>query len=291
MVPAAGTQGQTLTVNISGQNTSFGQGSSTTYLWFSQGSSTIIYPNSILINNSTNIDAEFTFSYSHPTGYYDVNVYNSLDGDMTLFSGFLLNTGPNPPQIIVVDPNSAYRGQTLLVNISGQNTYFDQGSSTTFVWFNQGSSTIIYADLVNVTTTTELIAGFIIPNDAALGFWDVNIYDQTDGIVTLNNGFRIDSLGTGIEVESIDGKVMFGFYPNPFKDQIEISYNLNESAVVLLEIYDGSGKIVKTIINENQSRGSYLLKEDFKGLGLKPGLYFIRLNAGDNELIMKMMKL
>ena len=291
MAPVAGTQGQTLTVNISGQNTNFGQGSSTTYLWFSQGSSTIIYPNSILVNNSTNIDAEFAFSYSHPTGYYDVNVYNSLDGDMTLFSGFLLNTGLNPPQIIVVDPNSAYRGQTLLVNISGQNTSFDQGSSITFVWFNQGSSTIIYADLVNVTTTTELTAGFIIPNDAALGLWDVNIYDQTDGVVTLNNGFRIDSLEMGIKVVSVDEKFQFSFYPNPFKEQVEISYDLKEPTAVSIEVYDLFGKIVKTIVNKNQQAGNYVLKENFKRLRLKPGLYFIRLNAGDNELIMKMMKL
>ncbi|MFN4854449.1 MAG: hypothetical protein ACK5JC_08540, partial [Bacteroidota bacterium] len=42
--PNSGTQGSSLSVNISGQNTHFGQGTST-QVWFSQGSSTLIVPN------------------------------------------------------------------------------------------------------------------------------------------------------------------------------------------------------------------------------------------------------
>src|ERR1017187_9118065 len=80
--PASGNLGQTLSVSISGQSTSFGQGTSTTNVWFSQGSSTLVYPNSVTITNSGLLIAGFIFPNSIPSGSYDVNVLNSIDGQM-----------------------------------------------------------------------------------------------------------------------------------------------------------------------------------------------------------------
>jgi pimeloyl-ACP methyl ester carboxylesterase len=90
-----------------------------------------------------------------------------------------------------VDPDEAQQGQSLRVTIAGQNTNFQQGSSTvTDVWFSQGSSTI-YASFFDVFTNTILSAFFDIPEDAPTGLWDVNVRRSIGGKLTLNGGFTI----------------------------------------------------------------------------------------------------
>jgi PKD repeat protein len=191
--PASGNLGQTLSVSISGQSTSFGQGTSTTNVWFSQGSSTLVYPNSVTITNSGLLIAGFIFPNTIPSGSYDVNVLNSIDGQMIVPIGFLLNPNPNPPVIVSVAPSSAITGQTLTVTVTGQYTNFSQGTSTANVWFNQGTSTLIYPNNVTVLSDTAISANFTIPTNAISGSYDVSTSDDIDGQLVLSGGFFINS--------------------------------------------------------------------------------------------------
>jgi hypothetical protein len=103
----------------------------------------------------------------------------------------LLSTQAFCQGIVSVDPDSAHRGESLPVSITGAGTYFEQGSFTiTSVWFEQGTATI-YANNVNVYSWESLEAYFIIPASAPLGLWDVMV--NTTGYPTwsLPDGFRI----------------------------------------------------------------------------------------------------
>ncbi|MBN2662754.1 MAG: hypothetical protein JXR68_03815 [Bacteroidales bacterium] len=69
---------ETLSVTLSGQNTHFTQATGTT-LWLSQGSKTVIYPNTINTITETEIEAEFSFPYYLQAGNYDVNTFTLFD--------------------------------------------------------------------------------------------------------------------------------------------------------------------------------------------------------------------
>lgn len=74
---------------------------------------------------------------------------------------FLFSIGKMNAQTITnVTPSIGMEGTTINVSISGQNSNFQQGTTT--VWFNQGSSTI-YASSVNVNNNTNLVAQVGIP--------------------------------------------------------------------------------------------------------------------------------
>ena len=188
MFPSGADQGESLTIGISGQNTNFGQ-STSTLLWFSQGSVTII-PDFTTVASSTLMTGDFTFSYAHPPGYYDVLYYDLIDGTLMLNQGFLLGPGPNQPLIVTVNPNSAQRGDVLSVAISGQNTAFDQGSSTIPLWFVQGSETILPTSMT-ISSSTELIADFTIPQSASLGYYNVELLDPVNGYLSKVDGFNV----------------------------------------------------------------------------------------------------
>jgi hypothetical protein len=187
VAPSIGMEGTTINVAISGQNSNFLQG--TTTVWFNQGSSTI-YANNVNVSSPSQLIAEVGIPYGTPLGLYQTNVQDPIDNTISLGNSFTVVANPNAPEIISVNPASTMEGTALTVSISGQNTNFQQGTTT--VWFNQGSSTI-YASNVNVNSFTSLDAFFNIPFGTPLGLYDTNVQDPVDNTVTATNSFTINA--------------------------------------------------------------------------------------------------
>lgn len=68
-------------------------------------------------------------------------------------------------------------------------------------------------------------------------------------------------------------------YPNPFNPLTKINYSVPQNITVTLKVYDILGRLVKTLVNEYQNAGSYIVT--FDGSGLASGIYFYKLEAGD----------
>ena len=181
--------GQTLNVAISGQNTSFTQGTGTTTVWFNQGSETI-YANLVSHLSDTNLLTQFSIPSNAAIGLWNVNAMNSIDGLMTLPNS--MNITPIPiPQIVSVSPNSATANQTLTVNITAQNTNFGQGTSTTTAWFEQGSSTYLPLTNINVISSTEISGQVNISASTSLGFYNTWVSNSIDGQLYKPNNFEV----------------------------------------------------------------------------------------------------
>ena len=95
--------------------------------------------------------------------------------------------------LISIDPNTAQRGESLGVGISGEDTHFEQATSM-MIWFSQGSSNI-YAYGYYPVDDTFMTAWFDIPSDATTGLHDLNVDDNLDGMLTLYDSFTIDPGG------------------------------------------------------------------------------------------------
>lgn len=120
--------GQTLNVTITGANTHFSQGSGT-YISFNfnmaSGTTVVNYLN---ILNDTGIQANITVPSGTYNGLYDVSVYNSIDGYLTLTNGFIVgNTGIEENENsnhVIIYPNPS-KGNIFIDNtFSGNNTGF-----------------------------------------------------------------------------------------------------------------------------------------------------------------------
>jgi hypothetical protein len=81
-------------------------------------------------------------------------------------------------------------------------------------------------------------------------------------------------------------------YPNPFNPSTVISYQVPESQVVTLEIYNALGQKVRTLVDEVQDAGYYDVVWDAKnniGNSVTSGIYLYRIVTGNYEKVMKMM--
>jgi hypothetical protein len=70
--------------------------------------------------------------------------------------------------------------------------------------------------------------------------------------------------------------------PNPFSENTLISYQIPAIGEISLKIYDASGRLVSTLVDEQA--GSVQNSVVFNGGSLQPGIYFARLQAGDSKL-------
>jgi len=70
-------------------------------------------------------------------------------------------------------------------------------------------------------------------------------------------------------------------YPNPLSQLSVISFQLQESQVVTIELFDINGKMVKNIVDGEFDIGSYQF--DLDQSGLPPGTYVVRLLSESND--------
>ncbi|MCH7640236.1 MAG: T9SS type A sorting domain-containing protein [Bacteroidetes bacterium] len=66
--------------------------------------------------------------------------------------------------------------------------------------------------------------------------------------------------------------------PNPFLGSTTISYTLPEAVHVRLEVYDVLGRLVRTLVDAPQAKGTHEVA--FVAAGLPAGVYTYRMRAG-----------
>ena len=93
---------------------------------------------------------------------------------------------------------------------------------------------------------------------------------------------------TGIENnnEPVDFS-LYQNYPNPFNPETNIKFNISESGLTILKIYDMTGKQVASLMNEKLIQGSYVVK--FNAGNLASGVYYYELTSENFKQIKKMI--
>jgi hypothetical protein len=83
--------------------------------------------------------------------------------------------------------------------------------------------------------------------------------------------------------------------PNPFRGEATFSYAVRaKNAHVTLAIYDVSGSLVRTLVDEPKSPGTHIATWDGRddaGQQMSSGVYFSKLEAGEFQTVRKVMLL
>jgi hypothetical protein len=92
----------------------------------------------------------------------------------------------------------------------------------------------------------------------------------------------LDQITVGLNDNLIKPETTFTIrnYPNPFNSITFISYQLPNSASVILKVYDSLGRLVDVVANEIQPMGSHILK--WEASKYCSGLYYYQLNWDGN---------
>lgn len=82
-------------------------------------------------------------------------------------------------------------------------------------------------------------------------------------------------------------------YPNPFREQLTIEYQLQQDGNVEIVINNILGQKIKTLLKEDQQAGSKRVKWDGlheSGNSVSNGMYYITLRTPTDKKVVKVMK-
>jgi Secretion system C-terminal sorting domain len=114
----------------------------------------------------------------------------------------------------------------------------------------------------------------------------------TDGKPVGDEGWFTGGL-TGInqaQTNVPDKFTLYDAYPNPFNPSTNIKFNISQAGLVSLKVYNSLGQLVKTIVdNVYKTKGDYQMSVNMDNLS--SGIYFYRLEEGNNAITKKMVLL
>jgi hypothetical protein len=88
----------------------------------------------------------------------------------------------------------------------------------------------------------------------------------------------------GLKLEAPFEQSVFDVYPNPFTSSATISFSLQQSSRVQIELYDVAGRKLQTVLDENVAEGNH--EVNLNREQLSTGIYFLQLKMND-EVVMK----
>jgi hypothetical protein len=97
------------------------------------------------------------------------------------------------------------------------------------------------------------------------------------------------SLPLSVRFEKESNKLQSSHYPNPFNAAATITYGLEKSSAVTLEIYNILGERVATLLSGVQEQGAHRIQ--WNGSSYPSGLYFCRLQTPTSYQVIKMLLL
>ncbi len=119
---------------------------------------------------------------------------------------------------------------------------------------------------------------------------DVRIFS---GVLTEEEITSLYNITSIWDIQEANSKfALYENYPNPFSETTAISYQLTENSDVLLSIYNHSGQLVRTLVNENQLPGLQSINWDGRdeaGKRLSPGIYLYNIVVNDKSQTKKLM--
>ncbi|MBC7587154.1 MAG: hypothetical protein H7178_02255 [Chitinophagaceae bacterium] len=131
---------------------------------------------------------------------------------------------------------------------------------------------------LNAAGNSSIIKNYQI-TDAGLsnGKWQYRLkMIDKDGIFSYSRIVTLD----------LNGKAQFALnqnYPNPVKGSTQLSYQVNADAKIMIELLTSDGRKLATLINQQQSIGSYNLTIDLAPYKLAAGNYMYKMVALDKN--------
>ena len=239
-----------------------------------------IYINEIMASNTGTMVDE--------AGEYEdwIEIYNGNDHDVNLNGFFLTDDSeiPNKWQI----PSLAVEANGHLIFWADNDE--NQGELHTNFCLNGNGEEVLLYTIDGLTVLDNITFGEQEPD---ISFGREN--DGGDELISFTNptpGFS-NYEPTHADDNIVNKPVkLTGNYPNPFNPTTAISYHLSENLPVSLVIYNAKGQLVKTLVNENQSKGEHQIiwnGKDNNNKRVSSGIFFYKINVGRYSSTRKMI--
>jgi hypothetical protein len=198
---------------------------------------------------------------------------------------WIANTGTADQYTVSVQSDTTLPESGARVKVKwqiGESTPGGSNLTVRFGWMSSLESSLFAA----ARATNATIFTFADTTEAGIGTYTTQFstepYSVTRGGIAAVGTFAVGKFGaiTSVGVDELlpEEFALFQNYPNPFNPSTTIRYNISQTAMVSLKVYDILGKEIATVVSTMQEPGRYAIS--FDASGLSSGMYFYSLRAG-----------
>jgi hypothetical protein len=140
-----------------------------------------------------------------------------------------------------------------------------------------------------ISGITSVSYTFLAKNGAQVELEATDSNPSSSGTITVNGtSYNVAISTSGVEYISSQPEdySLRQNYPNPFNPSTKIEYSIPEQSFVQLKVYDILGNEVATLVNEEQTSGTY--RANFNADNIASGFYVAQLRAGNTIKTIKM---
>jgi hypothetical protein len=157
-------------------------------------------------------------------------------------------------------------------------------------WRLDGSDYAINKDSISIDSTA-LING---PHTLV-----VTVIDTTTGVKAANHltthlysvAWKINHVTTNFSINTHQYKTRVSAYPNPWQDNLTISYTLEKTSNVGVDLLAINGSLIQTLVKQNNVlAGTYKKTTNFAVHNLPAGIYLIRFTMDDYSYTVRIIK-
>ena len=224
--------------------------------------------NELMASNSSTIQDE---SGSYPDW---VEIYNTTSSEISMSGYFLTDDLSNPDKWAFPDTTIPANGILL---VWADDDEKEGPMHASFNLSKSGEDAGLYKqngsdfDAVNTLTfgeqTTDVSYGRDEDGTGSFIFIDKPTPGKLNGMIVSNED----------ENSSPNSIKLYQNYPNPFNPSTTISFELDNSQKITLEVFNMAGQLVETVTNRIYGAGNHSLK--FQADNLASGVYFYRLKT------------
>jgi hypothetical protein len=173
----------------------------------------------------------------------------------------------------------------VLLNPDGDQVgVYELGPNASWITYEPRSDTLFAGEDIDITLLLDVA-------DLDTGRYGVNIEFYHNAIVAVDTIFiTLDVSYSDVPTDGSHQPLEFILdqnYPNPFNSTTSLSYAIEELSNVKLSIYDISGRLVSTLVDDKQKAGYY--RVTFNAAEMPNGLYFYRLETQNKIATRKMI--
>ncbi len=206
---------------------------------------------------------------------------NLVTGTSFTIKDYAYNSIPNqsilagqtcPPQAVITANGPTTFCQSGSVVLSSANS----GTDLSYQW-KKGKKNVSGATASSYTATKE-------------GSYKVIVTDNLNSCSDTSSKIKVTvNCKLGEPGEAATQNELLKIYPNPFSNATSIFCTISKSENVSLKIYDVTGRLVKTLVNEIMQAGTHQLQwdtTDQNGNEVNAGIYLLKTQtANDSETI------
>jgi len=228
--------------------------------------------------------------------YFPVTFFNcddvfvtkmATDGSGLVYSTYVGGTHIEEARDIAVDSG----GRVHVVGYTTSDDFPGGGTSSASVFLSQ-----LDADGSDLGYTLLRQSGSANAGGAVTVDEDGSAY--VSGAVNVPADVYVSKFGggqlSGVDDVTVGGLRLHQNNPNPFNPSTHIAFDLPSAGPVSMRVLDASGRVVRTLIDDDRSAGPHAVRwdgTDGAGLPVASGVYFYRIEAAGEVLSQRMVLL